>query len=74
MLERALLDEGAVGDVGEVVDEAHGETEGDDGLVGVEVLGAEGEDVAETFGWAVFAVDVVAAVGPKLGRGGVSSF
>lgn len=61
MLERAVLDEGAVGDVVVIRDQTVREAEADDG-VRVEFCGAEEDHVAEAFGGAVFAGDGVGGV------------
>lgn len=62
MLERAVLDQRAFGDVLEVLAQAHDEAEADLGI-GVEFAGAELEDVAYALGGAVFAVDAVVGGG-----------
>lgn len=38
------------------------EAEGDDGLIGVEVLSTQNENVSQTFRRAVFALDIIARV------------
>lgn len=62
MLVGAGLDERARGNLGVGSDDAVGEAEGDEGGIGVEGLGAEGEDVAEAFGGTVLAGYGVVAV------------
>lgn len=38
------------------------EAEGDDGLIGVEFLSTENENISQTFRCAVFALDIIARV------------
>ena len=65
MLVGAGLDEGARGDLRVRGDDAVCEAERDEGRVGVQGLGAEGEDVAEAFGGAVLAVYGVVRVNAR---------
>ena len=55
MFQCARLDQGTRGDGGIRGDNAGGEAKADECRVGVEGAGAEGEDIAKAFRWAVFA-------------------
>jgi hypothetical protein len=63
VLEGAVLDEGALGDVGVVLGQAHDEAEVDLG-VGIQLAGAELNDVADALRGAVLAVDAAVGSGP----------
>lgn len=62
VLESAVLDQGALGDVLVVLGQAHDEAQVDLG-VRVELAGAQLNNVAHAFGWAVHALDAVVAGG-----------
>lgn len=64
MLQSAVFDERAIGDLGVVLGQAHDEAEMDLG-VGIELAGAEFDDVADAFGGAVFAFDAAVSGGPE---------
>ncbi|KAK1252933.1 hypothetical protein MKX08_004120 [Trichoderma sp. CBMAI-0020] len=64
MLQSAVLDERAIGDLGVVLGQAHDEAEMDLG-VGIELAGAEFDDVADALGGAVFAFDAAISGGPE---------
>lgn len=63
MLQSAVFDERAIGDLGVVLGQAHDEAEMDLG-VGIELAGAEFDDVADALGGAVFAFDAAVSGGP----------
>lgn len=64
VLEGAILDETSLGDVFIVLSEAHDEAEADLG-VRVELAGAELDDVSQTLGGTVEAVDAFIGGGPE---------
>lgn len=66
VLESAVFDERAIGDLGVVPGQAHDEAEMDLG-VGIELAGAEFDDVADALGGAVFAFDAAVSRGPICG-------
>lgn len=64
MLEGAVFDEGAFGDVGVVLGQAHDEAEVDLG-VGIQLAGAEFDDIAYALGGTVLAIDTAVGSGPE---------
>lgn len=63
VLESAVFDERAIGDLRVVPGQAHDEAEMDLG-VGIELAGAEFDDIADALGGAVFAFDAAVSGGP----------
>lgn len=64
MLQSAVFDKRAIGDLRVVLGQAHDEAEMDLG-VGIELAGAEFDDVADALGGTVFAVDTAVSGGPE---------
>lgn len=64
MLESAVFDERAIGDKVVVLGQAHDKTEMDLG-VGIELVSAEFDDVADALGGTVFAFDAAVSSGPE---------
>lgn len=63
VLESAVFDERAIGNLGVVFGQAHDEAEMDLG-VGIELAGAEFDNIADALGGAVFAFDAAVSGGP----------
>lgn len=64
VLEGAVFDERAIGDLGVVLGQAHDKAQVDLG-VGIQLVGAEFDDVADALGGAVLAVDAAVGSGPE---------
>lgn len=63
VLEGAVFDERAIGDLGVILGQAHDKAQVDLG-VGIQLVGAEFDDVADALGGTVLAVDAAVGSGP----------